>query len=230
MRTNLICSILLVAGFTATPAFAKTGQEVLQQCASCHAITKPTDTSVNHLWERKAPDLYYAGVKYNRDWVSTWLQNPTSIRPAGVFYTNAIKASPDKSADTVDSAKLTPHAKLDKAEADAVADELMKLGPDLNLVQKGAFKGEAASPMAAMLFSKLRGCSSCHSAAQGNGGLSGPELADAGTRLQPDFVVAYINDPQKFDPHVWMPKLDLTDADVQKLTGYLMTLKQGAAK
>jgi hypothetical protein len=55
-------------------------------------------------------------------------------------------------------------------------------------------------------------------------------LSSAGDRLQGDYVAEYIRDPQKFDPHIWMPKLELTDADIQKLTGYLMTLKQAGAK
>jgi cytochrome c553 len=50
-------------------------------------------------------------------------------------------------------------------------------------------------------------------------------MVDGGARLQPDYVVAYIKDPQKFDPHVWMPRLDLNDADIQKLAGYIATLK-----
>ncbi|HUH56374.1 MAG TPA: c-type cytochrome [Rhodanobacter sp.] len=207
------------------------GTDVLQQqCSSCHALTKPADASLDRLWERKGPDLYYAGVKFNREWLEAWLQNPTTIRSGGVMYAKAIKASADKTADTIDGSKLTPHVKLDKADAGAAADALMKLGTDLDLVQKGAFKNGAPGPMAKMLFSKLRGCSSCHSVKAGSGGLSGPELADAGSRLQPDFVVAYINNPQKFDPHIWMPTLGLTDADVQKLTGYLLTLKHTEAQ
>jgi mono/diheme cytochrome c family protein len=82
--------------------------------------------------------------------------------------------------------------------------------------------------MASLLFKKLRGCSSCHAAQPGGPPHSGPELFTAGERLQPDYVVEYVRDPQKFDPHIWMPKLELTDADIQKLTGYLMTLKAGA--
>jgi cytochrome c2 len=84
--------------------------------------------------------------------------------------------------------------------------------------------------MAPMLFNKLRGCSSCHSGKPGSGGFSGPELYTAGDRLQADYMVEYIRSPQKFDPHVWMPALGLKDGDVQKLTGYLLTLKQEGAK
>lgn len=231
MRTGIALLLALATATLTTQAAATGGPDVLQQqCGSCHALTKPAEASLDRLWERKGPDLYYAGVKFNREWLEAWLQNPTTIRPSGVMYAKVVKASADKTADTIDSSELTPHVKLDKADATTAADALMKLGTDLNLVEKGAFKNGPPGPMASMLFSKLRGCSSCHSAKPDSGGTSGPELYDAGNRLQPDFVVAYINDPQKFDPHIWMPTLGLSDADVQKLTGYLTTLKHTEAQ
>jgi mono/diheme cytochrome c family protein len=215
--------------FTAagTAAQAKTGQEVLQaQCVACHAVTKPQKLDVDRLWQRKGPDLYYAGVKFNQPWLEKWLQSPTTIRPAGVMVARAVKASADKGPDTIDPAALSPHPKLDKDEAAAVAAELMKLSGDAGLVEKGGFKNDPPNAsMASLLFAKLRGCASCHSAKPGNGGSSGPEMVDGGARLQPDYVVAYIKDPQKFDPHVWMPRLDLNDADIQKLAGYITPLK-----
>lgn len=221
----------LVAGAMAIHAVPASAADILQQqCSSCHALTKPADASLDRLWERKGPDLYYAGVKYNREWLEAWLQNPTTIRPAGVMYAKVITPAADKTADTIEASKLPPHMKLAKADASAATDALMKLGIDQNLVEKGAFKNGAPGPMAKMLFSKLRGCSSCHSAQPDSGGRSGSELYDAGNRLQADYVVAYINNPQKFDQHIWMPTLGLTDADVQKLTAYLMTLKQPEVK
>lgn len=231
MKAKLATLLALTAAAIAGPAMAKSGQEILQQqCVACHAITKPTDQSLQRLWDRKGPDLYYAGVKFNRDWLEAWLQNPTTIRPGGVMYAKVVKGSADKTADTIDTSKLTPHMKLEKADAAAVTDALMKLGGDLGLVEKGAFKNGPPNSMASMLFSKLRGCASCHSASPGTGGQSAPEMVDAGARLQPDYVVAYTKDPQKFDPHIWMPTLDLTDADIQKLTGYIATLKGTEAK
>ena len=76
--------------------------------------------------------------------------------------------------------------------------------------------------MGALAFNKLRGCVACHQGEDGKGGLSGPELTDAGARLQPDFIAAYTADPQRFDPHIWMPTLKLKDQDIQRLTAYLV--------
>jgi len=216
---------LLLAG-AAAPVLAGPGEDLLkQQCIACHAVTKPEQTSLARLWDRKAPDLHYAGDKFNRDWLVAWLQNPVAIRPSGVMYAKVAKASADKSADVIDAAALPPHPKLAADQAALAADALMALKVP-GLVEKGAFKNEPVNAsFASMLFSKLRGCTSCHAAKPGGGGVSGPELYTGGDRLQPDYVASYIRDPQKFDKHTWMPSLGLNDGDVQKLTGYVSTLK-----
>ena len=229
-RLHVFALVALVTG--PLLAHASAGSDLLQsQCASCHALTKPADTSLDRLLARKGPDLYYAGVKFNKEWLARWLENPTVIRPAGVMYRNVVKPSGAGTPDAIDQTLVPAHPKLSASDAAAAAEALMALGTDLGLVEKGAFKQQAPNAaMAALLFNKLRGCSSCHAAKPDSGPHSGPELFTAGDRLQGDFVAEYIRDPQKFDPHIWMPKLELTDADIQKLTGYLMTLKQAGAK
>lgn len=196
-----------------------------QQCVACHAVSKPDKASLERLWERKAPDLYYAGNKFNKAWLVSWLQNPATIRAGGVMYAKAVKASSDKTVDVIDAAQVPAHPKLSAADAATAADLLMALKVD-GLVTAGAFKNEAGGPMAAMLFSKLRGCTSCHTAKPGDKPTSAPEMVTAGDRLQPDYVHAYISNPQKFDAHTWMPTLGLTDPDLQKLTAYISGLKE----
>lgn len=212
-------------------AWAGPGQDLLsKQCVSCHAITKPKDTSLDRLLERKAPDLHYAGSKFNKEWLEAWLQNPTVLRPAGVMYSKIVKGN-DGAVDTIDGSKLQPHPKLSKEDAALATEALMALKADGGLVEEGAFKnGPVNAKFASMLFGKLRGCTSCHASKPTDGVASGPELYDAGNRLQPDFIYAYVKDPQKFDPHIWMPTLNLNDADLQKLTGYILTLKSEEKK
>lgn len=216
---------LLGMGLCAPLAQAQSGNEILQsQCASCHALQKPADLTLDRLWTRKGPDLYYAGDKFNEAWLVRWLQNPTRIRPAGEFYFHHVKAGPKQ--DVVDESTLTVHPKLSAADAQAAAKALMALAP-AGLVEKGAYKGQPVSPMiGAMFFNKLRGCASCHRSRPDFGGQSGPELYTAGVRLQPDYILAYMKDPQKFDPHVWMPRLHLNDPDLQRLTSYIVSLSK----
>lgn len=233
MRNRSLFTVMALAvmSTTGTGAMAAGGADLLKnQCVACHAVTKPADPTTQRLFDRKGPDLHYAGSKFNKEWLVGWLQNPTVIRSGGVLYAKTVKAGEAGSPDVIDASKLAPHPRLSAADAALAAEELMSLR-DEGLVAKGAFKGEAANAsMSALLFNKLRGCASCHSAKPGTNSSSGPELYSAGDRLQSDYVVEYVRDPQKFDPHVWMPRLDLNDADVQKLAGYLTTLKQGGAK
>lgn len=219
-------------GLAAGPALAAdgSGADLLKsQCISCHAIAKPENSSLDRLWERKGPDLYYAGSKFNKPWLEKWLQNPVRIRPAGEFYTRHVKSS-DKE-DVVDESSLTPHPKLSQADAEAAATALMTLVAPAGLVSKGAFKGENVNmKMGAMFFGKLRGCGACHMAKPGFGGSSGPELYTAGERLQGDYIYSYIKNPQQFDPHIWMPTLNLAEPDLQRLTGYILQLGATEAK
>jgi cytochrome c2 len=208
-----------LAVLIAANAYAADGLD--PSCATCHALSRPSDTSLDRLWTRKGPDLWYAGSKFKTDWVVEWLQDPKPIRPAGYPYFKTITEGPDH--DVPDPSKMSAHPKLDKASAEKAAAALMKLKAPDDLIKPDTFKGNmSGARMGALAFNKLRGCTSCHEGENGKGGLSGPELTDAGDRLQPDFMAAYIADPQRFDPHIWMPTLGLKDQDIQKLTAYLV--------
>jgi mono/diheme cytochrome c family protein len=225
----LLCVAALTAAAPALAGAADGDAILKQQCAPCHALSKPSDLSLERLWKRKGPDLYYAGVKFNQQWLVQWLQNPARIRPAGEFYFKHVKMTPG--GDIVDIAALPRHPRLSKADAEAAAAALMALkGPDA-MVSKGAFKKQAVPALiGAMFFEKLRGCAACHMDKPNSGGLSGPELYDAGKRLQPDYIYAYIKAPQRFDPHIWMPQLDLSETDLQRLANYLAARQDAAAK
>ncbi len=227
-RIAIAISAALIAGPLAAFASAP-GEKILEsQCAACHALTPPPQAGIDHLWARKGPDLHYAGSKFNQPWLEKWLQAPTRIRPAGELYFRHVKATGAE--DVVDEGTLSAHPKLSKDDAEAATAALMtRTAPDL--VPKGAFKNEKVSmSMGAMFFAKLRGCGACHMNKPASGGQSGPELYTAGERLQADFIHAYTKDPQKFDPRVWMPKLNFSDPDLQRLTGYIVQLSAPEAK
>lgn len=227
-----ILAVLLGATFAAGTVLAadNPGTGILKsQCINCHAIEKPDNASLDRLWQRKGPDLYYAGSKFNKAWLEKWLQNPVRIRPAGELYTKHIKGG-DKE-DVVDESTMAAHVKLSQADAEAAAEALMALTGPAGLVSKGAFKGEKVSiSMGAMFFNKLRGCAACHQAKPGTGGSSGPELYTAAERLQPDYIYSYIKNPQAIDPHIWMPTLNLAEPDLQRLTGYILQLSASEGK
>ncbi len=110
---------VLVAG-TPHAVAVEDGMAVLRhQCSSCHNLTGPAPSDLKGLWARKGPDLFYAGNKYRREWLEAWLQKPTRIRPAGMFYMDHIRPGPKR--DMIDAAGLPEHVRLDASQAKAVA-------------------------------------------------------------------------------------------------------------
>ena len=198
---------------------------VQQQCAACHALSAPDYAAlgVSERAKRKAPPLNYAGNKFRREWLVAWLQNPTRIRPAGVFPPAHAQATPK--GEVVDATALPSHPKLSAAEAESAADHLMTLQPFEKLIKAESYEpGGIALRMGQMNFGKFRGCDGCHQDASDRGGVSGPELHTAWQRLQPKFISSYIGNPVAWDPHSMMPVGDLNADAVHKLANYLKVI------
>jgi mono/diheme cytochrome c family protein len=129
MFAVLIVTISQLSAFSVRPALAETldGRALVsERCASCHDLTGPAPRSYQGVVDRKAPDLFYAGSKFNRPWLVEWLQNPTVIRPAGVMFLNHV-VSEDRR-DRIKDGGIRPcPADLSVEEAEAVSDYLMTL-------------------------------------------------------------------------------------------------------
>ena len=67
-------------------------------------------------------------------------------------------------------------------------------------------------------------CIACH-ALEGTGGVVGPALDGVGTRYDKDYLYKWLADPQAVKPGTAMPKLPLTDSEVQELVTFLTGLK-----
>ena len=223
-RTKLVAIAAL--SFAASVSWAADGEAILSsQCVGCHNLTGPAPTSLKAVWERKGPDLFYAGNKYKADWMVEWLQKPQRIRPAGMFYANHVKDGPK--GDEIDASGLVTHPALSAADAKAVTEALMQRKAHSDLIHVGAYTpGTISKSMGEMLFDKFRGCLACHEIEPGYGGLSGPEVYTAAKRLQEDYIVSYLHDPQAWDPMVFMPNRHLSDTDLQKFVHYFRLLSQ----
>ena len=238
MKRVLILALLVVFSSPALSSAGEDGAGILKQrCAKCHDLTGPAPQTIRKLWERDAPDLFYAGNKFRREWLVEWMQKPVRVRPAGVNYLRTINSSPTqkkevegKNYDILWGSVLKPlkHLSLKPAQAEAVADALMKLKPyDENVsgmrldtsMKVGLDKGE-------VLFDKVYGCLSCHQIEPGFGGYTGAEVYTAGRRLQPEFMLSYIKRPKNWDPKIWMPNGNVKPDDLQRIVNYLITLSK----
>ena len=196
-------------------------------CASCHDATGPAPATFQGVLRRKAPDLFYAGSKFKREWLVRWTQNPTPIRPSGVMFLNHVTTEDGK--DRLKKETIAPcPAKLNPPEAEAVADYLMSL-KDAKMRAGVVNRDKKFSTSRALqLFTKQYPCIGCHTVKirdKETGGVSGPQLTDAGERLNPDWVYARIENPQYWDPKTWMPKIDLSHEKRETLTLFVISPK-----
>jgi len=220
-------ALFLLLTFVLFPrlAFAGDGNEILKKkCAKCHDLKGPSATTVEDLWKRKAPDLFYSGLKYNADWLETWLINPTRIRPAGYNYFKNL-TEVDGKADVINKKNLKKHIHLSKKEAVEVRDALMSLRTGKNrIIKNGITKTPIDMDMAEMNFNKFSGCIACHRIAPDYGGVTGPEVYTLGERLQPDFIYSYIKNPQAWSPKAPMPNGKLSEEFTQTLVKFMIAL------
>jgi len=220
--------IPIYVGLTISCSAHADGIELLEKhaCASCHTLTGPAPTTLAQLWQRKGPDLFYAGNKYRQEWLEQWLQQPKRIRPTGMFYMKHIKPGPKR--NMVDESTLKEHIKLNHSDAKAIAATLTSMKPYAGLIQAEKHNASISpGPLGEMMFDKIYGCMACHQIEPGFGGMSGPEVYTAGKRLRPEFMLSYIRSPQAWDPKIWMPNAHLPDNNKQKLVNYMIKLSKG---
>lgn len=185
-----------------------------KNCGGCHQIEGPAaEKTFEDQLKKKGPELWYAGSKFKKEWLVEWLEKPTTIRP--LKYNSISEKNNEK------------HAVLSKKEAEEVAEYLMKL--TAKEVPAGAVT-EASNPQGKNLFQKKYGCVGCHSikaGAQKVGGVSGPDLSDAGKRLKGDWVYAYLKEPKVFKPVKRMPVFVgiINDNEMKTVAGFVAAQK-----
>lgn len=225
---RIVSGGILILAATAQNVSALDGRAIVaDRCVSCHDVTGPAPATFAAVLARKAPDLFYAGSKFKRPWLVEWMQRPSVIRRAGVMFLNHMVADGGK--DRIPEGAVAPcPVLLNGAEAEAVAEHLMTL-------RDSAMKTGVIDPAktfrkakARRLFAKKLPCIGCHRVKFGKrtlGGLSGPDLSAAGTRLNPDWIYARIEDPQYWDPRTWMPKLVMSHRKREILTLLVSSMK-----
>lgn len=185
------------------------------QCQTCHYTEGPArETSISDQLAKKGPELWYAGSKFQRPWLESWLQDPQPIRPLK-YNSLSEKNSGD-------------HAKLSAGDAATVTEFLMSLKSDivqdLGIEPKKNLKGRR-------VFLKKAPCAGCHkfpNRRKGtSGGLTGPSLVGARERLNLDWIYAYLKDPVAFKPIRAMPVFNekLSEKDILNLAIHVANFK-----
>lgn len=228
--SKLICLILFSAALTLPGriAAADDGKNIMDKngCGTCHRMEGPAAKTFEEALKRKAPDLFYAGSKFQETFLLEFLQKPYPIRPAGAFFLNHVKTVDGK--DMIQDPPLCA-SRLSKEDAEAASKYLMTLKDQA--METGVYKPGASyfKIGAKMLFTKSVACIGCHQIKNRDkveGGTSGSSLYNAGARLNGDWLSSYIRNPQYWDPMSPMPKWDLGENAWMQLTSYVMEMKE----
>jgi mono/diheme cytochrome c family protein len=206
-----------------TPQLTR-GRQLLVElnCQGCHklpGIERPA---------MLGPDLTSVGTKVSREWIYKWLKEPRTIV--------------DKDGNTVVNGYETeeeprmPRFRLDETQ-------LRALSAYLSVQRAHPFTPYKFDPRVVAAWSKnpelvSQGevrfrqmfCSTCHSLAVTRagetkliGGDIGPELTKVGSKVNPDWLVVWLRDPQAYLPHTRMSRYGWSDEDLYKVTQYITT-------
>ncbi|GAB4333443.1 MAG: hypothetical protein Kow0099_05350 [Candidatus Abyssubacteria bacterium] len=189
--------------------YALTGAESLEAgrrsfeqyaCYACHFL--PAYAS----FPKFAPPLEDLPLKLaDTRWLIGWLRNPQSIRPGTVM--------PDFPLNDREIADLVSFVLSKKSKHEY---------PRLDLSRASAANGQ-------QFYIEL-GCVACHADQKNEESLRRrvPNLADAGTKLNPDWILQELENPKALNPDARIPKLDIAPAETTDIIAYLLTLKANA--
>lgn len=222
---GLLAALCLVPPAHAASVEAGAARFKALGCYGCHAVTRPAPgMTLAERIARKGPDLWFAGSKLRAEWLAAWLAEPKPI--LGIRYD---RLAPETGPP--------PHPAAPAADVPDLVAYLMSLtDPEM---RTGVVPREAPSRVEMLqgriLFSREQQCFACHRletrAGSEVGGVTGPSLEDAGARLNPDWVYAYLTDPRRYVPVPRMPVYfgtvysDYGAKQMVALARYLGTLK-----
>lgn len=213
-QVGLISLVIMAIGTEGSAKAENPGALTVKTvCTQCHRIEgRPMSREA-----KQAPDLIWAGSKYQSEWLKAWLQDPKQrLYPLGYDYNRSRKKR---------------HLTLSAKEAKAASQFLGTLID--SRVENGLMK--PGTPQEIEKGKKLyeeHACSNCHWTPMKNrrrpiGGNSSTSLVKMGLRLKADWVYRFNLNPNDFVPDsgAYIPKIPLPDEDIYAITAYMMTFK-----
>jgi mono/diheme cytochrome c family protein len=204
-----------------TPQLTR-GRQLLAElnCQGCHrlpGIERPA---------MLGPDLTNIGEKVSREWIYKWLKEPRTIvdKDGNVkvngYETEEEPRMPKFRLSEGELRGLSAYLSLQKAK------HLVPYKIDARVVAAWSKNPELIS-QGELRFRQMF-CSTCHSLAVTRAGESkliggdiGPELTKVGSKVNADWLMAWLRDPQGLMPHTRMPRYGWSDEDLYKVTQYI---------
>ncbi|MEE8575318.1 MAG: c-type cytochrome [Thermodesulfobacteriota bacterium] len=180
------------------------------KCGACHTTARPgAPLSVLDALNSTGPPLWYAGSKFQRGFIANWLVNPAPIRPMEYL--------------SLTEENKGAHPNLSTLDAADVASYLMSL-KSTDVKQTGLTP--SANLTGKKLFGRGVSCYGCHRVRRGSkviGGVTGPTLTGVTSRLNPDWIYAFLSAPKNFGTGSGMPVYSgvLTDNEIRALAAHV---------
>ncbi|MBZ5499636.1 MAG: c-type cytochrome [Acidobacteriia bacterium] len=217
------CGVCHRAGIPETPRLNR-GRDLLVElnCVGCHRlqdIERPT---------MLGPELTDVGTKVTRRWIYKWLKEPRTTKDSNGNVT----------ADGYENEEepRMPQFRLSENEIRGLSAYLIslkskpietyKFNPQVVAVLE---KKPDLVDQGQIRFRQMF-CTTCHSIAvtragetQLIGGKIGPELTKVGSKVDSDWLVAWLRNPQAHLPHALMPRYRWSDEDLYVVTRYITT-------
>ena len=173
-------------------------------CVRCHNVTLPDGSKMEPT--DNPPPLTHIADKTSREWIFAWLKDPTSY--------SASATMPNFNLSDADASDISAFLIASSVPQPGDTMAVPAQGPEPDLTAGASLYGESF-------------CASCHAAqnAAGNlvGGDLGPELTNVGTKVKPEWLMAWMRDPQKYDPATPMPQYRWTDQQLKLITAYVQS-------
>jgi mono/diheme cytochrome c family protein len=189
---------------------------VKYNCIACHelqGIERPA---------MLGPDLTNVGNKVSREWIYKWLKEPRTLTDAdGNVTVSGVAMEP-----------RMPKFQLTDLELRALSAYLSVQRTkrlDAARISTVIAKTGDAPEQGQMRFNQMF-CVTCHAIAVERGGETkliggdiGPELTKVGSKVKPEWLVAWLRDPQGYLEHTRMSRYQWSDKDLYQVTQYILT-------
>lgn len=191
-------------------------------CVGCHRLRDIDRPAM------LGPDLTNIGIKTTREWIYKWLRDPQTLSDTngnttvnGYETEGAPRMPKFKLADT-ELRDLSAYLSVQRASPIAPYQYDPRVLAEWSKKPDVADQGETR-------FHQMF-CSTCHSLAVTRagetkliGGDIGPELTKVGSKVNADWLAAWLRDPQSYLPHSQMARYQWSDEDLYKVTQYILT-------
>ncbi|MGE5322142.1 MAG: c-type cytochrome [Actinomycetota bacterium] len=177
-------------------------------CLHCHNVAQPDGTVLKPTDD--PPSLAHIAEKTSREWIYAWIRNPQAYAASA----------------TMPNFGLSDE---DAADISAFLIAQSKPLPALQAPLKPVPASFKTDPVQAATLYGASFCSSCHAEenAAGNlvGGDVGPELTRIGSKVKPEWLRYWLNNPRDYDPETAMPHYRFDEKQIALLSSFLLSKK-----